>query len=695
MKQGNKGLSLVELVATMAILAVVSMAIIGFLTVCFRQYENAGNEVNLQYESQLVMNQIQEFVIDATNGVGYEPGRLSIYNHNRQTGAQEKIELKQDNNRILYTKYNLDSSNIWKEDATSKNQLFADYVSAFSVVLYDKEGQEAEINADAKEIGQVKIHLEFVWKDRGFSADNIITLRNKVVASTDIEKIFSDITPGTTPRVQDVSISPASVFLWAGSTGNMPFLATIVGNNLTDTQVRWELGNPGAVSAGTEITENGMLSIGEKETQNFTVRAVSILSEQLGNQKFGTANVLVKSIRGLYINSLYRNEDTMTATTFINITGKNLEGTNEERTDISNKVKFFFLCDGKEVTDISLSQQGVQSIAADHYSYQYLITAPEYYVGKTIVMRVGFQGNSELLAEESISFPKMEEKQVNSLRLYKVGSQGLQDSEIQAYPGGSFALRAVAGYLDETSEDIAYNDSRLSFTITEGNEYVADNSLKTNGTITLKNQGVPKEATVTVQADYQGYQDKIIFCFQDVGIIINEKVPNQKKEFITVGKEYAVPLTFTVSGISDYRIECADASGMQVSIKGNIATIYAESVGNYEVVFTVIDGTNGCDTHRTATLQIHAGEPNLKYKKWSLWKRKYIYYMQEPSWYVPNISEWQEYIEGDKLYSMGSTAVSAKEIKKENGFIKGEYIKIDGETYDWEDGFWVSDRTFN
>lgn len=695
MKQGNKGQSLVELISTMAILALVSMAIIGFLTICFRQYENAESEINLQHESQLAMNQIQEFVIDATHGVGYEPGRLFIYNYDGQAGAEEKIELKQEGSKILYTKYHLDADNVWRADDSTKDLPFADYVSSFSAVLYDKEGQEAEVEADAKEIEQIKVHLEFAWKNRDFSADNIITLRNTVVASTDVEKIFTDITPGTTPKVQDVTVSPASVSLWAGSTGNNPFSATVIGNSLTDTSVRWELGNPGSVSEGTKITENGILSIGEEETQNFTVKAVSVLSQQLGNQKYGTANVLVKSLRGLYINSLYRNEDTMTATALISVTGKNLEGSSEEKEDISQKLQFSFLCQGKEVTDIYVTQQEVETAAADRYSYRYSISVPEHYKEKAIVMRVEFQGNSELLAEDTITFLEKEEKQVNSLRLYKVGNQGLQESEIYAYPGGSFVLRAVAGYSDETTEHIAYEDSKLTFVITEGSQYVAENSLKDNGTITLKSQDIPEEATVTVEAEYEGCKDKIKFYFRDAGFIINEMAPGQKQEFITVGEEYAVPLTFTVWGISDYSIECAEASGMQVSMEGNKAMVHAESAGDYQVVFTLIDRTNGCDTQKTVSLGIHAGEPNLKYKKWSLWKGKYIYYMLEPSWYVPDILEWQKYIEGDTLYSLGNRKVAAKTIKKEDSFIKGEYIKIDGEAYHWEDGFWVSNRTFD
>lgn len=694
MKQGNKGLSLVELVTTMAIMAVVSLSIISFLAICLRHYEKAGNEVNLQQESQLAMNQIQELVMDATNGIGYEPGRLFVYNQDTSTGKAEKIELEQQDSKILYTRYTLNADNVWQADA-AKEQPFADYISSFSAVLYDKEGQEAKAETEPKEIKQVKVHLDFAWEGQTFSSDNMITLRNIVVASTNVEKIFSDITPGSVPEVRDVVVSPSSIYAWAGSTGQTPFRATVVGNNLTDTGVRWELTNPGAVSEETKITESGALSIAENETQNFTVRAVSTLSEQLGNQKFATANVLVKLVRGLYINSLYRNDDTMTATAYISISGKNFEGTAGESEEIANKLLFGFWCDGKLVSDISVSRKAVEAAGSDRYVYRYLVTAPESYLGKTVVMKTAFQGNSVLLAEESIEFAEMKEKEVTFLRLYKVGNQGLQESEIQAYPGGSFTLRAVAGYSDETSGNINYADSDLSFTITEGSEYVKTDNLKADGTITLKSGAVDKEAVVTVEAEYRGCKDTITFCFRDASISINEKTPEQMKEFMTVGKENAVSLNFTVSGISDYKIECVKSDGMQVSVQGKQAVIYAENAGDYELIFTLIDGTNGCDMNKTESLKVHVGEPNIKYKKWSLWKRKYIYYMQEPSWYVPDSAKWQEYTKGKTLYSLGSVTVPAKAVTRGEDLIKGEYIKIDGETYEWEDGFWVTNRTFD
>lgn len=90
----------------------------------------------------------------------------------------------------MYTRYTLDSNNVWQAENTSKNQPLADYISSFSAILYDEDGQEIAVTSESKKIEQVQIHLEFEWKGESFSSDNIVTLRNTVVSGTDIEKDF-------------------------------------------------------------------------------------------------------------------------------------------------------------------------------------------------------------------------------------------------------------------------------------------------------------------------------------------------------------------------------------------------------------------------------------------------------------------------------------------------------------------------
>lgn len=61
-----KGYSLIELIVVVAILAIVGTAVFGFFLTSSRLYKNDSDEVNLQYESQLAVNQLENLLIDAT-----------------------------------------------------------------------------------------------------------------------------------------------------------------------------------------------------------------------------------------------------------------------------------------------------------------------------------------------------------------------------------------------------------------------------------------------------------------------------------------------------------------------------------------------------------------------------------------------------------------------------------------------------
>ncbi len=62
----NKGFTLVELIVTFAILAVVMIMVGAIIGMSSGTYKSISDDLNLQYEAQLAMSQIQEFVIDCS-----------------------------------------------------------------------------------------------------------------------------------------------------------------------------------------------------------------------------------------------------------------------------------------------------------------------------------------------------------------------------------------------------------------------------------------------------------------------------------------------------------------------------------------------------------------------------------------------------------------------------------------------------
>lgn len=67
----NRGFTLVEVLIAVALVALVGSAVFGFMTVGARTFTSTSADVNLQSESQLAFNQMQDLIIDTAIGIDY------------------------------------------------------------------------------------------------------------------------------------------------------------------------------------------------------------------------------------------------------------------------------------------------------------------------------------------------------------------------------------------------------------------------------------------------------------------------------------------------------------------------------------------------------------------------------------------------------------------------------------------------
>ena len=72
MKKDNRGLSLLELVIAISLLAIVSAMLLGFMTTGSSMFRRVSTEVSLQMDSQVAMTQLREFVIDCNDTLHYD-----------------------------------------------------------------------------------------------------------------------------------------------------------------------------------------------------------------------------------------------------------------------------------------------------------------------------------------------------------------------------------------------------------------------------------------------------------------------------------------------------------------------------------------------------------------------------------------------------------------------------------------------
>lgn len=214
--QQNKGFTLVELIVSIAIFAIVAAAIIAFFRVAMGQYRTNSSEVNLQTESQLTWKRLESNILMANQGI-YVPNdhQIDIYSYDESSQSGKYIKTS------IYTKPNSDTNTIWYQsyrtdtlgdDDTAMftestkdgvEQVFANLVTAFNIEVLDKNGNNCQAG---QKPAKVVAHIEYeasptaISSDaekRKYVSDNTLAMRNSIVASNIPGEIYANINEST------------------------------------------------------------------------------------------------------------------------------------------------------------------------------------------------------------------------------------------------------------------------------------------------------------------------------------------------------------------------------------------------------------------------------------------------------------------------------------------------------------------
>ncbi len=199
----NKGFTLVELIVSIAIFAIVAAAIIAFFRVAMTQYRTNTNEVNIQTESQMTWKRIESNVLIATNGV-WTPSssRIDLYNYNSDAEHKKTVTSiyysnDSSNHTVYYQEYYIDENN--NMVAIGEQQKFANLVTAFEIKIYDsgnlidKDGNVVGVLTSGTRPYKVSAHIEYDANGRTYTSDNTVAIRNTIVASNNPSEIYANI----------------------------------------------------------------------------------------------------------------------------------------------------------------------------------------------------------------------------------------------------------------------------------------------------------------------------------------------------------------------------------------------------------------------------------------------------------------------------------------------------------------------
>jgi prepilin-type N-terminal cleavage/methylation domain-containing protein len=159
-KGKNKGFTLLELIVSIAIMTLVMGSIAYFMTYSSRNYRNANEKINLQMESQTILNQLNDLIIEAYN-VKFTGNVLTIY----QKDARYIIALQTDKNELTFEKV------LTGQTSIGDSQVFGEYIVNFSVT---DTGSDNSNNV-------IKISFDLKQNQNTYAVhDSIIKLRNQI-----------------------------------------------------------------------------------------------------------------------------------------------------------------------------------------------------------------------------------------------------------------------------------------------------------------------------------------------------------------------------------------------------------------------------------------------------------------------------------------------------------------------------------
>lgn len=179
MKKNNLGFTLVELIASVAILGIIALGAAGFLMTGTRSYTNVSYLIRLQYESQLVMNQIQNYAMNSNSGLAWDGTNLYVLDGGK-TGTVFIFKYDDADDRLLFGSGQA-AAQLGSVDA---DKIVAEHVAGVTVsCVKDSENLASS----------VRITLQMSMGGREYEAAQTIALRNQPYYETNWGSLWNDV----------------------------------------------------------------------------------------------------------------------------------------------------------------------------------------------------------------------------------------------------------------------------------------------------------------------------------------------------------------------------------------------------------------------------------------------------------------------------------------------------------------------
>lgn len=305
----NEGFTLVELVVTLAIMAIAGTAITSFILVTQKNYNSKAADTQLQTEAQQLVNQLQDLMIDTARGVSYSyvqelaDGSLSgdeylkddseinmgdvvttktLYIYNVET--YYRLDWQPESRQVLYSEFRAADDSV-----IARDEVLAQFVKSFSIDLRD-----VPQNRTVK----YTITIEKGGTGKHYTTSHKIKLRNEILVNASKNEVYSP--DGEQEAVAEyIKLSPSELLQWPGE--EVQIYAFVGGRNgavVLNQKVDWTLEQQ--TSSGTEVNPaTNRLTLGDDEKGTDAGHEFYVKASQGSLWSENEITVKVRSITGI------------------------------------------------------------------------------------------------------------------------------------------------------------------------------------------------------------------------------------------------------------------------------------------------------------------------------------------------------------------------------------------------------------
>ena len=168
----NKGFTLVELLISMAISVIVIASIAYFMSYSSKNYRSANDEVILQTESQTILNQLNDLIIEASN-VKFDDATDKLYIYKKDANEEYIISFDSVNHRLMFEKTTYKGI-----ESLTNQKMFGQYVELFHIIDTGTSDSNKKI----------EISIDFKKGNKTYSIQkSIVTIRNGIKSVTKLK----------------------------------------------------------------------------------------------------------------------------------------------------------------------------------------------------------------------------------------------------------------------------------------------------------------------------------------------------------------------------------------------------------------------------------------------------------------------------------------------------------------------------